>query len=355
VSRDATTGGTSQIVTAQRVVFLCDANYNITALIRASGQVVERYAYNAYGKATIYTPDWSATRSQSSVANTVLYTGQQRDPATGLYDYRARWYNPSTGGFVSRDPAGFAAGDANLYRYVRNRPTGRVDPSGLESISAGDLFPDGRRSVVPSEWRQIGGEVQVGNGTVSHWEIGPDGIGVRVEHTTVDGSFWGNGSYGLDGNWEGNIGFGSPGWMSEFWINNHGQSVSEIQLQNVDMIFTQDRKKWEFTSHAQYNDVTFDLISNNDSFKLVSRMDKDWLITNESNLYFQTILRFGVSTQIDQREAFERRFGVKFRIDAEGKSGPWQWEIGTGGQWIQDPDRKPGNLQWNGIEFIIRR
>jgi hypothetical protein len=37
----------------------------------------------------------------------------------------------SLGRFVQRDPIGFAAGDNNMYRFVGNGPTGKVDPSGL--------------------------------------------------------------------------------------------------------------------------------------------------------------------------------------------------------------------------------
>ena len=42
-----------------------------------------------------------------------------------------RWYDPLAGRWISEDPIGFAAGDANLYRYVGNEVTGAVDPSGL--------------------------------------------------------------------------------------------------------------------------------------------------------------------------------------------------------------------------------
>jgi uncharacterized protein RhaS with RHS repeats len=45
-------------------------------------------------------------------------------------DYRARWYDTGAGRFVSVDPTGFGAGDPNLYRYVLNRPTDLVDPTG---------------------------------------------------------------------------------------------------------------------------------------------------------------------------------------------------------------------------------
>jgi RHS repeat-associated protein len=46
------------------------------------------------------------------------FTGRETEVDTGLTDgwmyYRARYYNPSTGRFVSQDPIGYAAGDANL-------------------------------------------------------------------------------------------------------------------------------------------------------------------------------------------------------------------------------------------------
>ncbi len=64
------------------------------------------------------------------------FTGRETDADTLITDhwmyYRARYYNPSNGRFVSQDPIGFAAGDANLYRYVGNWVTGATDPSGLD-------------------------------------------------------------------------------------------------------------------------------------------------------------------------------------------------------------------------------
>ncbi len=48
-----------------------------------------------------------------------------------MYYYRARWYDPATGQFISEDPIEFTAGDPNLFRYVGNHPTYAVDPSGL--------------------------------------------------------------------------------------------------------------------------------------------------------------------------------------------------------------------------------
>ncbi|MFC5771194.1 RHS repeat-associated core domain-containing protein, partial [Thauera sinica] len=60
-----------------------------------------------------------------------------------LYYYRARYYDPGRGRFISEDPLGFAAGDVNFYAYVGNNPVNANDPSGMIDItySAGSLKP----------------------------------------------------------------------------------------------------------------------------------------------------------------------------------------------------------------------
>ncbi len=77
------------------------------------------------------------------------YTGREWDPAAGFYFYRARWYDPRAGRFLSEDPLGFAAGDVNLSRYVGNGATLWVDPSGMipsqdvaVSANVDDPLPD---------------------------------------------------------------------------------------------------------------------------------------------------------------------------------------------------------------------
>ena len=78
-------------------------------------------------------PNWTKSNSTPSATynNTILYTGRELDIATGLYYYRARYYDAALERFVSRDPA---QADINLYRYCSNGPTDGADPSGDDEI-----------------------------------------------------------------------------------------------------------------------------------------------------------------------------------------------------------------------------
>ncbi len=63
-----------------------------------------------------------------------LYTGREYDGFTGLYYYRARWYDAQLGRFISEDPIGLGGG-INQFGYVGNNPVSSTDSLGL--------FPDG--------------------------------------------------------------------------------------------------------------------------------------------------------------------------------------------------------------------
>ena len=72
------------------------------------------------------------TPDKKPIENRYAYTGRELENETGLYYYRARYYDPELGRFISEDPIGFSGGDVNLFRYVENDPINRVDPSGLD-------------------------------------------------------------------------------------------------------------------------------------------------------------------------------------------------------------------------------
>ena len=92
-------------------------------VIDNQGNVLNHISYDSFGLVTHETnPD---------IDFRFGYTGRETDNETGLMYYRARYFDPAVGTFVSEDPLGFEAGDANVYRYVFNSPINHTDPSGL--------------------------------------------------------------------------------------------------------------------------------------------------------------------------------------------------------------------------------
>jgi len=73
---------------------------------------------------------WEYHSVKGSVTNSFRYTGRERDTETGLYYYRARYYDPATGRFVAEDPLRFRTG-LNFFLYARNSPLTFIDPFGL--------------------------------------------------------------------------------------------------------------------------------------------------------------------------------------------------------------------------------
>jgi RHS repeat-associated protein len=95
------------------------------------GTLRNHLEYNAFGAIT--------SQTNATYAPLQTYTGQILDTTTGLLFYDARWYDPILGRFVSEDPIGFAAGDANLTRYVGNSFANAVDPTGLDDVPVVDV------------------------------------------------------------------------------------------------------------------------------------------------------------------------------------------------------------------------
>lgn len=102
-------------------------------------EVREVYQYDAYGQPTILdrfgggpiTNSWGT--AHSAIGNPWMFTGRQFDEETGLYFYRARYYDPVKGRFLQRDPIGIWGDPANLgnkYAYVGNNPSSATDPMG---------------------------------------------------------------------------------------------------------------------------------------------------------------------------------------------------------------------------------
>src|SRR5262249_53301986 len=81
---------------------LADHLGTVRDLVDNSGTNQKHVQYDAYGK---------RVTAVSGAETMYSFTGRERDDETGLYYYRARYYDPAVGRFLSVDPIGFDAGD----------------------------------------------------------------------------------------------------------------------------------------------------------------------------------------------------------------------------------------------------
>jgi RHS repeat-associated protein len=94
----------------------------VTSLSTSTAAMAKTYSYDAFGK---------LTASTGTLLNTLQYTARVFDPETGIYFYRARYYDAAAGRFLSEDPIGFVGGGLNFYDYVLGNPVLFNDPFGL--------------------------------------------------------------------------------------------------------------------------------------------------------------------------------------------------------------------------------
>ena len=104
---------------------------SVRLLADATGAVTDQYDYDAWG---------NAINTVGSTPNAYLYRGEQYDTDLGLYYLRARYFNPVTGRFLSRDPGQGNAQDPlaqHKYLYAQDDPVDLIDPTGWQAQSSG--------------------------------------------------------------------------------------------------------------------------------------------------------------------------------------------------------------------------
>jgi len=136
-----------------------DGNGNITYMVTTNQGLAASYRYDPYGNLL------SSSGSLAS-GNVYRFSSKEIHVNSGLYYYGYRWYAPNLQRWLNRDPLGernnpllaltrhgninrgaFAPragrlnrgplerfGNANLYEFVRNSPTGEIDPDGLHTL-----------------------------------------------------------------------------------------------------------------------------------------------------------------------------------------------------------------------------
>jgi RHS repeat-associated protein len=118
--------------TTNTYYYLKDHLGSVVAAADSAGRIVEQYRFDAWGRVIAY-DDSGAPIEQSAIANHYLFQGREYSWKTGLYYFRARWYDPVTGRWLSKDPIGITGG-LNQYVAFGNNPVGGKDPYGLWNL-----------------------------------------------------------------------------------------------------------------------------------------------------------------------------------------------------------------------------
>jgi RHS repeat-associated protein len=140
-----------QVATSSSLYFHHDQIGSTRELTDANGLIQATYQYNPYG-------NLSASTGQASTP--FKFQGQYKDSESGLYYLRARYYDPTTGQFLSVDPA--VGSTHSPFGYAGNNPLASTDPTGLDNCGAFSWFCD----AVATGAQAVGGGLSTGAGWV---------------------------------------------------------------------------------------------------------------------------------------------------------------------------------------------
>ena len=149
------------------------------------------------------------------------YSGREYEADTGLYYFRARYYDPEMGRFLTKDPIGLAGGHTNLYLYCGNDPVNCTDPTGMIDPATAAVL--------------IGGGIGAVAGGTSAYLAGGDTS--QIATAVAIGAAAGAGSViaGASGIVAAIAGGGAVGFVSDFANQTlvGGSSLSELNYTSI--------------------------------------------------------------------------------------------------------------------------
>ena len=112
---------------------LTDHQNTVHGFVDATGVIVARYVYDAWGNVL------SETVTATALAgNRYRFQGREYSIVTGLYNFRTRWFDPVTGRWLSKDPIR-TRGGINLFVFCDNDPVNLMDPFGMRPLTIKEL------------------------------------------------------------------------------------------------------------------------------------------------------------------------------------------------------------------------
>jgi RHS repeat-associated protein len=120
---------------------LHDQSGNVVCLInQKTASVVESYRTTAFGEEKIYNSSSELIEPEHAI-NSWRFSSKRYDPETGFIYFGRRYYQPSTGHWITLDPISYEGGP-NLYAYVSNNPLTHIDLYGLMKVITGPIIDE---------------------------------------------------------------------------------------------------------------------------------------------------------------------------------------------------------------------
>lgn len=160
----------SKIENNQAYYYQYDGAGSTVAISDKNGKIINKYSYSDFGQV--------ATNSEEEIENPFKYVGKYgvTTDITDLLYMRARYYLPSIGRFISKDPLGIVAG-LNEYNYVSANPIRFIDPLGLytwpytwQGWVGGLLSMAGTSLIFPAATAPVGWGLLIAGGAILMWD-----------------------------------------------------------------------------------------------------------------------------------------------------------------------------------------
>jgi RHS repeat-associated protein len=208
LSANVTASGVAAQVasTAGIYQYLKDQVGTVVDITDGGGNEVQHNIFSAFGlPLSIKNASGMDVTANPPVATNTTFTGREYDSESGLYYYRARYYDPALGRFISKDPLGLASRAANSYIYALNSPIQLSDPLGLfivvgglgltgVAVNGGAEFSTGfsinfTGENTGSDQTEAGGFISAGNGDLGLAAGGDAFVGYFPDMASFDGPY----------------------------------------------------------------------------------------------------------------------------------------------------------------------
>ena len=150
--------------------------------------VINHLIFDAFGNLASSVDPSQSTSPSISPLLLFRYTGKFFDDATGLQNNLNRWYDSTSGKWISVDPIGFNGGDVNLYRYVGNASIFDVDLYGYNGEQNANFVIYGQREIQFSDFSTTYKKRPL-TGTTDTSHIASIYTGVQSSHLNDSGSY----------------------------------------------------------------------------------------------------------------------------------------------------------------------